>query len=110
MTERNIDEMTLEDLALEYEKADTGYKDMKAASIIIQEEILSRMKAKEELAGDIVLTKCVRSTYNPTIEWAAEMGAVKTVVDNDRIKELVKSGIQVPKKEGKPYLLYSRAK
>jgi len=105
----NIEKLTLEDLAIVYEKADTAYKEMKTASIVIQEEIISRMKTSEYMAGDIILKKCVRKTNNVTMEWATGMGATKVVVDNDKIKELEKGGVSVPKKEGKPYLLYSRA-
>ena len=102
--------MTIEELALEYEKADIGLKEFIAAKNVLSEEIISRMKNKEELAGEILLNRCVKKTYDVTIERASEMSAVKTVIDTKRIQELAKSGISIPSKEGKPYLLYSRVK
>ncbi len=103
--------MTIEELALEYEKADIGQKELMAAIIILKEEILSRMKNDEELAGEIVLKKKKgQTTFNPSLEWAAEMGAVKTVLDTEKLHEIAKTGVAIPTKVGKPGLIYSRVK
>jgi hypothetical protein len=104
----NPSELTIEELALEYEKVDIGLKEFIAAKDVISEEIISRMKSNQELAGDIILNKCVRRTPDITLEWATEMGATKLAIDNDKIKELKKSGIKIPEKEGRPYLLISK--
>jgi hypothetical protein len=77
--------MTIEELALEYEKADIGLKEFIAAKDVLSEEIISRMKNKEELAGEILLNRCVRKTPDITIEWATDMGATKVVVDSKKL-------------------------
>lgn len=107
-SDTNIVEMTLERLALEYEKADIGLKDLTAAKDILSEEIISRMKNKEEMAGEILLNRCVKKTPDISLETATDMGATKLVIDTKKIAELKKQGIAIPEKEGKPYLLYSR--
>lgn len=103
-----IMEMTTSELAIAYEKADIGLKEMISAKDVLSEEIISRMKGKEELAGDIILKRCVRTTPDVDIKLAEELGATKLAVDNDKIKALIKAGADIPMKEGKPYLLYSR--
>lgn len=98
-TDTNIQEMTLEDIVRERQKY-VEYADLAdAGKKIMDEEIKERMKTKS-LSGAVVdglaVTIVRKVTYAPSLEWATEIGAIQTVVDAKKVKQLASKGVVIP--------------
>lgn len=106
-------EMTTEEILEEREKADLMIEQLEAAKSVFNSELLDRLNTEKVdgmVVGEKSITKVKRYSFKTPLSYAEEMGAVKTVVDTEKLKSLVLKGIDVPEVNVTEYILVKTIK
>lgn len=91
--------ITKQELIEALERFNDIYDDVQQNLVMIRSELLSRLEEEKkdgEVIGEYSIKKSKRISFKTTLEEAKEFGAVKEAVDNDVLKKLHTSGVEVP--------------
>lgn len=90
--------MLLEEQVKQHKEISLKIEELELQKKVLGESILQAMREKSMQLGSYVVKRCSRITISSTVEQARAFQAIKMeeVVDKDKLKELYKSGIQVP--------------
>lgn len=106
-------EMTNEELLEARNNAVTFIEDYEAAKAIYSQELLERLK-KEKLNGMVIgeqsVTVIKKYSFKTPISYAKEVGAIKEVIDTEKLKKLVLKGISVPETNTTEYIMVKTIK
>lgn len=97
----NVSEYTLEELVQAYQNASDELESLTAAMKVVKDEMQSRLQEKNVkgmVVGDYSVTLVERVTASGVkIDTARQLGAtkMKEVVDQPKIKKLMKAGVEV---------------
>jgi hypothetical protein len=78
-----------EKLSFALENAEAGLKEISAIML----EMLQKEKINGKIVGDWSISKATRLSFTTPIEKAQELGAVKTSIDQAKLKALFQKGI-----------------
>ena len=102
------DNPTIKELVESYAKLQYQKEEMEAAERVIKDallEHLDKMKLDSQLVNNWSITRARRVSFKTDIEIARSLGAVKEAVDDTKLRQLDKSGVEIPGKQVTVYLL-----
>ena len=98
----DIKELTLETLVNEIKKAKEAIVELEGAEKVLKDEVLDRMKAMRisgTRVNNTLITVVKRILLNDfPLSKAIELGAVKSVIDQDKLRRFISKGIKIPHK------------
>ncbi len=104
--------MSLEEKVLKYKQIQNEIKRLETEKEIVYEEILHSFQQdeKELFSESFRVRKYVRLSIKTTVEEAKAFGATKVeeLVDKDKIKEIIHSGVLVPNVTETNYFLVQK--
>lgn len=96
------------ELVESYAKLQFQKEEMEAAEKVIKEallEHLDKMKLDSQLVSNWSISRARRVSFKTDIEIARSLGAIKEAVDDTKLRQLDKSGVEIPGKQVTVYLL-----
>ena len=102
------DQPTTNELVESYAKLQFQKEEMEAAEKVIKEallEHLDKMKLDSHLVNNWSISRARRVSFKTDLELARGLGAVKEAVDDVKLRQLDKAGVEIPGKQVTVYLL-----
>lgn len=90
------------------EKLNAQKEEAEAGLSVINSELLVKLKEEKingKVVGDWSISKATRITYDISLPEAEQYGAVKRSVDQTILKQLAKSGVEIPNEKKTEYVL-----
>lgn len=97
-----------EELLAYREKLNAQKEEAEAGLSVINTELLAKLKEEKingKVVGDFSISKATRITYDISLPEAEQYGAVKRSVDQTILKQLAKSGVEIPNEKRTEYVL-----
>lgn len=96
------------ELVENYAKLQYQKEEVEAAEKMIKEalmEHLDKMKIDSQLVGDWSISRARRVSFKTELEMARSLGAIKEAIDEPKLRQLDKAGVEIPGKNVTVYLL-----
>jgi hypothetical protein len=101
-------EMTYEEILEQRENANHIMEQIKASVDVLNEELKLRL-TEEKISGKVVgnwaISKATRVSFDIPLEEAEALGATKMVVDQTKLKSMLKKGVAIPGIKKSEYII-----